>query len=174
MPEKMPATGPEIPKPEQRKKQIEGEEYGEYSENVYKTVIDTMQELGMLGKVKKRKIRKYHQLPAEAVFIFKKLEEQGVDVNNAPEKLLKDALRRTFGLIEKEEEYDQDIINKIGKLETIRWRRAEELKNAESFHKIVQTLKEHAVPEKPKTRIEQQPRVEFMPKGEYHKKESLE
>lgn len=174
MPERISPISPEIPKPGQSERHVEGEEYGEYSENVYKTTIETMQKLGLLGKAKKRKIERYHQLPAEAVFIFKKLEEQGVDINSVPEELLKDALKHTFGLIEKDEEYDQELVKKIGKLETIRWRQGEELKNAESFHKIVQTLKEHAVPEKPKTKVGQQPRVKYVPRGEYHKKESLE
>lgn len=152
---------------------IENEKYPTYDRHVYQTVVEAMGEYSQLSKNKRHKIIKYKTLPAEAVFIFKKLEENGIDINNAPKESLKQALRQAFQLIDRSDAYDQDLMKKVGQLETLRWRNGEEQQDESSFQKIVATLKDHAVSETPKTKIGQNPRVRFEPKGEYHKKQSL-
>ena len=156
-----------------RIKKIENEEYPVYEEHIYGIVAEAMKEFSNLSRTKKRKILKYKRLPAEAVFIFKKLEANGIDINKAPAEVLKQALRQSFELIDRRDDYDKDLMVKVGQLETLRWRAGEKLNDDASFQKIVATLKDHAVPETPLTKIGQNPKVRFAPKGEYHKKQSL-
>jgi len=110
-----------------RIKKIENEEYPVYEEHVYGIVAQAMKEFSNLSKTKKRKIIKYHRLPAEAVFIFKKLEANGVDINKAQEELLRQALQQAFALIDRRDDYDNDLMIKVGQLETLRWRAGEKL-----------------------------------------------
>lgn len=149
------------------------EEYKIYDNRIYELVINAMREKGMLGKVKRKKIRHYKQLPAEAVFVFKKLEAKGIDINKLSDEEIKKSLDYSLGTIDRKDEYDKELTDKIGQMEMIRWRKGEKLKNPDSFTKIVETLKEHAVPERQKTLMEQQPRARLQPRGEYHKRQSL-
>jgi hypothetical protein len=157
----------------QSMRNTEGERYGEYAEHVYQSVVKVMKEIGAGGKVKLHKILRYHQLPAEAVYAFKKLEQAGYQVNDIPAVHLERVLRYIYGLIDRNDPYDAALQEKIGKLETLRWRQGDELKEPDSFYKIVSTLREHAVPERPQAKDEQQPRVHFQPRGEYRGKQNL-
>jgi len=67
---------------------------------------------------------------------------------------------------EDSDDYDKDLMVKVGQLETLRWRAGEKLSDDASFQKIVATLKDHAVPETPLTKIGQNPRARFAPKGD--------
>jgi len=152
---------------------FEDETYPAYDNHVCQVVLEVMKELEKVGKNKSKKIKKYKRLPAEAIFLFKKMEENGLDVNNTERGFLKEALKQTFELIDRKDDYDKDLIKNIGEMETLRWRGRGELRDESSFQKIVAILKDHAVSKPPLTKIGQSPRVRFAPKGEYHKKQSL-
>lgn len=158
---------------EKRVKHIGGEEYKIYDDRIYELVISSMREKGMLSKIKGKKIRHHKQLPAEAVFVFKKLEAEGIDINKLADEDIKKALDYSLGTIDRKDDYDKELTDKIGQMEIIRWRKGEELKDPDSFTKIVKTLKEHAVPERQKTIMEQRPRARLQPRGDYHKKQNL-
>lgn len=150
--------------------------YGRYNDYVYKIISELFLEKG-LGSASKRawmkKINRFHQIPPEARFIFEKLKEENISVNDISPQLLKDVLGRAFDLVDRKDDYDKDLAHKIGYMELLRWRNNEELQNGDSFKKIVATLREHAVIKVPKTKIGQKPKVTFQPKGDYHKNDNL-
>ncbi len=147
--------------------------YGYYNENVYKIIDEIFREKEISTRAWNKKLKRFHQLPAEAVFIFKKLKAENISINDLPPDLLKAVLRRAFDLIDRKNDYDKDLAQRIGHQELLRWRNNEELQNGDSFKKIIATLREHAVVKAPKTKIGQKPRVTFQPKGDYHKNENL-
>ncbi len=152
---------------------IEGVEYGEYSDSVYSLIIEVMKELQILSKMRKLKIKRYKRLPPEALYLFKKLEEEGCDINTLPSQDLKQALAFIFKKVDRSDEYDQELIRRIGWFETFRWRMNEKLKNDDSFYKIIQTLREHAVASRPATKSEQKARIKFKPNADYRYKQNL-
>lgn len=143
-----------------------------YEHRVFQAVLSVMQELGTYSRNKQQKIGKYHKLPAEIAHAFSVLEKAGVIINSLNEEDLKLVIQRGFQIIDRTSEYDQELMNKISPQELVRWRRGMPLENDESFYRIVETLKEHAVPVRPLTVAAQQPRVRFAPKGQYHKRQT--
>ncbi|GBE16529.1 hypothetical protein BMS3Abin15_00350 [bacterium BMS3Abin15] len=147
--------------------------YGHFKDYVYEMISEVFEGKGLSTRAWRKKIIRYHRLPPEVVFIFKKLESENISVNDLSPDLLKETLNKTYALIDREDEYDKELAQRIGHSELLRWRNNEELQNGDSFQKIVATLREHAVVKAPKTKIGQKPKVTFKPKGEYHKKENL-
>ena len=144
-----------------------------YSDRIYRSVLEVIDEIGILSRVKEQKIGKYHKLPSEVNFVLERLKENNIDPDELQEDDLKLVLKYGLSLIDRKDEYDQELMQKIGPQELVRWRSGQRLENPESFYKIVETLKEHAVAEQPKPIDLQQPRVRFRPKGEYHRKQNL-
>jgi hypothetical protein len=165
------------PQPQQgetpMEKRIEGEQYKVYKDFVYPIVAEAMAEFSVLSKMKKRKILRYKQLPVEAVFIFKRLEAHGFDINEIDPETLKDVLKKAFKMIDRKDEYDLELMGRVGQMETLRWRGGDKLEDEASFSQIVATLKNHAGTQAPRTISGQNPRARLAPRGEYHKKGSL-
>lgn len=149
--------------------------YGQYKDFVYEVIAEIFQEKGLLKKtnVWKKKILRFHKLPPEVVFIFDKLKAENISADDVPRGILKDVLSKAYDLIDRHNEYDKDLAQRVSHSEVLRWRNNEKLQNEDSFYKIVATLRDHAVVKTPKTKIGQKPRVTFQPKGAYHKKQSL-
>lgn len=157
----------------QRERAENYQKFGKYSYGVYETIEEIFREKGIDSKAWLKKLNRFHKLPPEAAFVFKKLEEEGFVINDIPVDLLKDVLLRSFSLIDRNNEYDKDLAQRIGHEELIRWRTNEGLQKQDSFKKIIATLRDHCVLKAPKTKIGQKPRVTFRPKGSYHNDESL-
>ena len=147
--------------------------YGHYKDSVYKVISEVFEEKGLSTRAWRKKILRHHKLPPEAVFIFKKLKSANISINELPSDLLKKVLKRIYNLIDRKNDYDKELAQRIGHSELLRWRNGEELKNEDSFKKIISTLRDYAVVKSPKTKIGQKPRVTFKPKGSYHKDENL-
>ncbi|PIV51950.1 hypothetical protein CO115_04145 [Candidatus Falkowbacteria bacterium CG_4_9_14_3_um_filter_36_9] len=157
-----------------RQKKVENyRKYGKYAKHIYEIVVEIFQSKNMSSRAWRKKILRFHKLPAEAMFVFKKLKEENININEIPPDILKKILIRAFSLIDRKDDYDRDLAQKIGHFELLRWRNKEDLQNEDSFKKIVATLREHAVIKVTRTKAGQKPRVTFQPKGEYHKNENL-
>ncbi len=152
---------------------LEGEKYPIYLDFIYEVVLRVMGRFCKMTRNRRRKIKKYHKLPVEAMFIFQTLENLGFDVNEMSESDLEQSLELSFSLIDRDNKYDQELMRKVGHLETMRWRIGEDLKDEGSFYEIVKTLKKHYVAKTPLTKIAQNPKVKFVSRGDYHKKQSL-
>ena len=155
------------------KKRIEGESYNVYQAFVYPIVVDAMAEYSVLSRNKRKKILRHKQLPAEAVFLFKRLEAHGYKINEIEPDVLTEVLKKAFSMLDRGDEYDQELMKKVGQMEVMRWRGGDRLLDEASFSKIVATLKNHAGTQSPRTISGQNPRARLAPRGEYHKKGSL-
>jgi hypothetical protein len=152
---------------------LEGIKYPVYADFVYVTIIKVMKKYCKNTRTRRRKILKYKKLPVEALIIFKALEETGFDINTMPEPDLEKALDMSFSLFDRDSDYDRELMRRVGHLEAIRWRTTRELKDESSFYKIVKLLREFYIGRSILTKIGQNPRVSFVPKGDYHNKQSL-
>jgi len=156
------------------------DKYKEYIENrkynneIYELVIkERIRKDGKIPEIQKTKIRRYGRLPGEIQVLFQGMEEMGIIINQVPIEKLQILIQQAFELIEKNSEYDKDLMQKIGALELARWRLNTALREDNSFSKIVETLRDHAVPYRAPTKVQQNSRTRFVSKGEYFKKESL-
>lgn len=121
----------------------------------------------------KRVWMRYNFVPKEVQIAFSMLERAGCDINAAPQEELREFLEWLFSRRSRSCDYDNELVAKIGLPELLRWRTGQKLQDGSSAALITETLRDHAVPARPPTKVQQRPRARFAPKGDYHRKENL-
>ncbi len=148
-----------------------------YASHVYPVIYAAFAKCGnptprMLDRLK-RVWKRHSIVPQEVQIAFNQLEAAGCDINAVPEQELREFLEWLFSRRNRSCDYDNELKVKIGLPELLRWRTGQKLEAGTSQSRITETLKDHAVPARPPTKIQQNPRARFCPKGEYHRKENL-
>ncbi|MDD5068792.1 MAG: hypothetical protein PHS53_01445 [Candidatus Pacebacteria bacterium] len=152
-------------------REVEGVPYPEFPEVLYEEVIRIMKEAGKpTSRGERRKIRSHHELPPEFVFSLFLVEEKGYEIGTAPIRVLIEVFKTVLSRIDRTDKYDQALIEKIGWMETMRWRLGAQLKEDGSLEEIVSVLREHAVPRHPRIQYH---RAKFAPVGEYRHEQGL-
>lgn len=149
----------------------------QYASHVYPLIYEAFLKKGkptarMVIRVN-RHWKKHNVIPQEVRIAFDKLEHEGCDINKVPAGELTEFLEWLFSRRDRRSDYDNELKRKIGIPELLRWRTGGKLQDGTSAARITETLRDHAVPARHPTKIEQNPRVRFAPKGAYHRRENL-
>jgi len=152
----------------------EKESGGSYSRDVLNEVVETWKELGRGPGKWRRKIRN-GQVPPEIDLLFANLEKQGRVVNEIPLDELRGLLRQHLSTtkIDRGSDLDERLVKSIGWKELVQWRQGQRVSD-ETLHKIQSVLRSIAIPHRPRTKAEQNPRAGFLPKVDYHRPEESE